>query len=128
MVQVPFRISMNNPEKRVRVVLVDDHPIVRAGIRAELEKLAEVEVAGEVSDGREAVDMVRALQPNLVFMDISMRGLNGLEATARITKEFSYFKVVILSMDQNEEYCWQALMAWASGYLLKRAATAELST
>jgi len=108
-------------------MLVDDHPIVRAGIRAELEKVPEVQVVTEASDGREALDMIRAQQPDLVFMDISMRGLNGLEATARISKEFPQVRVVILSMHQNEEYFWQALKAGASGYLLKKAATAELS-
>lgn len=109
-------------------MLADDHPIVRAGIRAELEKLPQVEVVAEASDGREAIDLVRSQQPNLVFMDISMRGLNGLEATARITKEFPQVKVVILSMHQNEEYFWQALKSGASGYLLKKAATTELSS
>lgn len=119
---------MNNPEKKIRVVLADDHPIVRAGIRAELDRLPNVEVIGEVSDGREAIDLVAAQHPDLVFMDISMRGLNGLEATARITKEFPQVRVIILSMHQNEEYFWQALKAGASGYLLKKAATTELST
>lgn len=119
---------MNRSEKSIRVVLADDHPIVRAGIRAELEKLPEVEVVAEASDGREAIELTRTHEPHLVFMDISMRGLNGLEATARITKEFPKVKVVILSMHQNEEYFWQALKSGASGYLLKKAATAELST
>lgn len=118
---------MSNPEITARVLLADDHPIVRAGIRAELERLPQVEVVGEASDGREAVEMVRTLRPHLVFMDISMRGLNGLEATARISKEFPGVRVVILSMHQNEEYFWRALKSGASGYLLKKAATAELS-
>jgi DNA-binding NarL/FixJ family response regulator len=119
---------MNNPETPIRVLLADDHPIVRAGIRAELEKLPQVQIVGEASDGRQAIDLTGTLQPNLVFMDISMKGLNGLEATARIVKEFPKVRVVILSMHQNEEYFWQALKAGASGYLLKKAATSELST
>jgi DNA-binding NarL/FixJ family response regulator len=119
---------MNNTvEKTIRVVLADDHPIVRAGIRAELEKLPNVEIAGEASDGREAIDLIKAQTPDIVFMDISMKGLNGLDATARITREFPQVKVVILSMHQNEEYFWQALKAGAAGYLLKKAATAELA-
>src|SRR5579871_4705507 len=117
---------MNNLQEPIRVVLADDHPIVRAGIRAELEKLPNVVVVGEAEDGRGAVELVRKLQPVAVFMDISMRGLNGLEATLRITKEFPTVKVIILSMHQNHEYFWQALKAGASGYLLKKAATTEL--
>ena len=119
---------MNNPEKTIRVLLADDHPIVRAGIRAELEKIPEVQIVGEVSDGREALETIKAQRPNIVFMDISMKGLNGLEATGRITRDFPEVRVVILSMHQTEEYFWQALKAGASGYLLKKAATAELST
>ncbi len=117
---------MNNSQQPIRVVLADDHPIVRAGIRAELEKLPDTVVVGEAEDGRAAVELVRKLQPVAVFMDISMRGLNGLEATLRITKEFPNVKVIILSMHQNDEYFWQALKAGASGYLLKKAATTEL--
>jgi DNA-binding NarL/FixJ family response regulator len=117
---------MNNSAEPIRVVLADDHPIVRAGIRAELEKIPGTLVAGEAADGREAVELVRRTNPAIVFMDISMRGLNGLEATARITKEFPKVRVIILSMHQNEEYFWQALKVGASGYLLKKAATTEL--
>jgi len=118
---------MNRDNSVIRVVLADDHPIVRAGIRAELEKIPEVTVAAEADDGREALEMVKLHRPNVVFMDISMRGLNGLEATARITREFPQVRVVVLSMHQNEEYFWQALKAGASGYLLKKAATSELA-
>lgn len=117
---------MNNSDRAIRVVLADDHPIVRAGIRAELEKIPGTLVVGEASDGREALDMVRTLNPAVVFMDISMRGLNGLEATSRIIREFPLVRVIILSMHQNEEYFWQALKFGASGYLLKKAATTEL--
>jgi len=117
---------MNRFQPEVEVVLADDHPIVRSGIRAELEKLPGIKVVGEAADGREAVELVRSLKPEVVFMDISMRGLNGLEATSRITKEFPRIRVIILSMHQNDEYFWQALKAGASGYLLKRAATTEL--
>jgi len=73
---------MNTAEKCIRVVLADDHPVVRAGIRAELEKLGGTIVAGEASDGRGVLELVRAEKPEIVFMDISMRSLNGLEATA----------------------------------------------
>jgi DNA-binding NarL/FixJ family response regulator len=118
---------MNSSEQPIRVALADDHPIVRAGIRAELEKIPGVLVVGEAADGREALQVVRSVKPAVVFMDISMRGLNGLEATSRITKEFPQVRVVILSMHEADEYFWQALKAGASGYLLKKAATTELA-
>ena len=118
---------MSENDKCLRVVLADDHPVVRAGIRAELEKMPGVTVVGEASDGREAIELIKTHQPNVVFMDISMKGLNGLEATGRIHKEFPNTRVIILSVHQSEEYFWQALKAGASGYLLKKAATVELA-
>ncbi len=119
---------MNSTPKTIRVLLTDDHPVVRAGIRAELEKLKGVEVIAEASDGRQALELSLAQKPDVVFMDISMRGLNGLEATARITKEVPGVRVIVLSVHQSEEYFWGALKAGASGYLLKKAATAELAS
>jgi len=110
----------------VRVILADDHPIVRAGLRGELEKLPGVEVIAEASDGRDAVEIATLREPDVVFMDISMPGLNGLEATARLTRAFPKMRVIILSRHENEEYYWQALKTGASGYVLKNAATAEL--
>jgi DNA-binding NarL/FixJ family response regulator len=118
---------MSELNKPTRIVLADDHPIVRAGIRAELEKIPQIQVVAEASDGREAVDLVKTHTPDIVFMDISMKGLNGLEATTRITREVPGVKVIILSMHSSEEYFWQALKAGASGYLLKKAATTELT-
>jgi len=124
---VQFRfVLMQTPIKPVRLVLADDHPLVRAGIRAELEKLGAVEVVGEANNGRDAVELVKTHRPEIVFIDISMPGLNGIEAVARITREFADVKVIILSMHESEEYVWRALRAGASGYLLKRAAAAEL--
>ena len=117
---------MNTSTKSIRVLLADDHTLVRAGIRALLEKLPGLEVAGEASDGREVLDLIKTRQPDVVLMDISMPGLNGLEALARITRDFPKVRVIILSMHHNEEYVWQALKSGASGYLLKKAATAEL--
>jgi DNA-binding NarL/FixJ family response regulator len=112
----------------IRVLLVDNHPIVRAGIRAELEKIAGVSVVGEANDGREGADMAQELKPDVTFMDITMPGLNGLEATERIMKTSPNVRVIILSRHENEEYYWGALRAGASGYLLKKAAIAELET
>jgi DNA-binding NarL/FixJ family response regulator len=117
---------MNITTKSIRVMLADDHTLVRAGIRSLLEKLPGVEVAGEASDGREVLDLIRASQPDVVLMDISMPGLNGLEALAAITRDFPPVRVIILSMHHNDEYVWKALRSGASGYLLKKAATAEL--
>lgn len=117
---------MRGSKKPIRVLLVDNHPIVRSGIRAELQKITSVKVVGEASDGREGLAMVKSERPDVVFMDISMPGLNGLEATARLTKEFPEVRVIILSRHENEEYFWHALKAGASGYLLKKAAIAEM--
>ena len=114
--------------KYFRLVLADDHPLVRAGIRAELEKLPSIEVVGEAGNGRDALELVKNLRPNVVFIDISMPGLNGLETVARMTKEFPEVRVIILTMHENEEYVWRALKAGAAGYLLKKAATTELET
>jgi DNA-binding NarL/FixJ family response regulator len=119
---------MNNPAKPIRVMLADDHTLVRAGIRALLEKLPGVEVVGEAGDGREVLKLVKLHQPDVVLMDISMPGLNGLETALRMAKEFPDVRVIILSMHPNEEYVWQALKTGAAGYLLKKAATAELAT
>src|SRR5882762_9558005 len=106
--------------KHIRVLLADNHPIVRAGIRSALEKIAGVEVVGEASDGREAVELVQEVKPQLVFMDITMPILNGLEATERISRAAPHVRVIILSRHENEEYFWGALKRGASGYLLKR--------
>ncbi len=118
----------DNPSKPIRVIVADDHPIVRAGIREALKEIPGVEVAGEASDGREAVELARSARPDVVFMDISMPGLNGLEATERIIKAFPGMRVIILSRHDNEEYYWRALRVGASGYLLKNAVIAELKT
>ena len=118
---------MNSSAKPIRVILADDHTLVRAGIRALLEKLPGVQVVGEADDGREVLKLVATHQPDVVLIDIAMPGLNGLEATARLSKEFPDVRVIILSMHHNEEYVWRALKAGALGYLLKKAATAELA-
>lgn len=110
----------------VRVVLADDHALVRAGIRALLGGIAGVEVVGEAQDGHEVIQLVDKLRPRLVLMDIAMPGLNGLEATARIVKSHPGTAVIILTMHAGEEYALQALKAGASGYLLKDADLAEL--
>ena len=109
-----------------RVLLADDHALVRAGIRALLEKIPSVEVVGEAGTGREALELVRSKLPNIVLMDIAMTELGGLEALPRITKDFPSVKVIILSAHASEEYVIRALREGASGYMLKDSATSEL--
>jgi DNA-binding NarL/FixJ family response regulator len=109
-----------------RVLLADDHALVRAGIRALIEKIPNVEVVGEASTGRAALELVKSKLPNLVLMDIGMAELGGLEALPRIVKDFPGVKVIILSAHANEEYVIRALRSGAAGYMLKDAATAEL--
>lgn len=110
----------------VRVLLAEDHKLVRAGIHALLDRMAGVEVVAEVSDGVEALKVVEAIQPDLVLMDVAMPGLNGLEAASRISKQWPAVRIIMLSMHANEEYLRQALKAGAMGYLLKGADLVEL--
>lgn len=110
----------------IRIVLADDHKVVRAGIRAMLERLGGVEIVGEAANGREALSLVEKHQPDLLLADITMPEMNGLETTKRVVKEFPNVRVIILSMHASEEYVWQALRAGAKGYLLKDTDGAEL--
>jgi DNA-binding NarL/FixJ family response regulator len=112
---------------KTHVILADDHALVRAGLRMLIESLPDVVVLAEASDGNDAIALVEKHQPHLVLMDIGMPGLNGLEATARITKQWPDTKVMILSMHQDDQYVRQALKMGASGYLLKDSASAELA-
>ena len=110
----------------VRVLLADDHTLVRAGLRKLLESIPGMEVVGEAGDGLQLLEMVEKLQPQVVLMDIAMPGLNGLEATGRLVKAWPSIRVLILSMHQNAEYVRQALRQGAVAYLLKDAAPLEL--
>jgi DNA-binding NarL/FixJ family response regulator len=109
-----------------RVLLVDDHLLVRAGLRTLLEQMPGTEVVGEASNGREALDLIKAAPPDVVLMDITMAEMNGLVATAQITHDFPQVRILVLSMHATKEYVTQALQAGASGYLLKDAAPTEL--
>ncbi len=109
-----------------RVLLVDDHLLVRAGLRTLLEQMPGTEVVGEASNGREALDLIKAAPPDVVLMDITMSEMNGLVATAQITHDFPKVRILMLSMHATKEYVTQALQAGASGYLLKDAAPTEL--
>ena len=110
----------------MRILVADDHTLVRAGLTSLIARLSDMEVVGEASDGRHAMRMVRELKPDIVLMDIAMPGLNGLEAAERIHGLEPQIKIIILSMHASEDYVAQALKAGASGYLLKDAATTEL--
>lgn len=110
----------------IRILLADDHALVRQGIRSLLEKLDDIEVVGEVGDGREALELSKTIQPDIVFMDITMPGLNGLETVIRMKRDCPTTRVIILSMHAGEEYFQQALDSGAAGYLLKDADRMEL--
>jgi DNA-binding NarL/FixJ family response regulator len=110
----------------VTVLLVDDHTLVRAGLRALLETLPDVARVLEAGSGQDALDIIAAERPDIALMDIAMPGLNGLEATARITRDHPHTRLIVLSMHGTEAYVLQALRSGAAGYLLKDAAVAEL--
>jgi DNA-binding NarL/FixJ family response regulator len=110
----------------IRVLLADDHAIVRTGIKTILNGLPGVEVVAEAQDGREALEQIARTRPDVVFMDIGMKNLNGLETTSRVTADYPGVRVLILSVHANEEYVWQALRAGAVGYLLKDAPPEEI--
>ena len=110
----------------IRILLADDHGVVRKGLRFLLERQAGMEIVGEAGDGREAVRMVEAADPDIVIMDIAMPLLNGIEATAQMVKRNPKIRVIILSMHSDEDYLLSALNAGAKGYLLKDSAEVDL--
>lgn len=110
----------------LRVVVVDDHTLVRAGLKALLEPAAGIEVVGEAEDGLGALAAVRTLHPDVVLMDIAMPRMTGIEATRQIKEEFPDAQVLALTVHDNEEYLFQMLRAGACGYVLKKARPAEL--
>jgi two-component system, NarL family, response regulator NreC len=111
---------------KVRVLIADDHGIVRKGLRLQLEQNAQFHVVGEATDGREAVRLAEELKPDVVIMDIAMPNLNGIQATAQIVKRNPQVGVIILSMHSDESYLTKTLTAGAKGYLLKDNADVDL--
>jgi DNA-binding NarL/FixJ family response regulator len=111
---------------KARVLLVEDHMVLRQGLKALFSDEPDIEIVGEAGDGRQALQLVAEIQPDLILMDISMPHLNGIEATHQIRRDYPGVKVVVLSMHTNEEYVFQVLRAGASGYVLKQADSSEV--
>jgi len=114
--------------KKIRVLLAEDHTIVRQGIAALLGAESDMEVVGEASNGLEAIELARKLGPDVILMDIGMKQLNGLEATREIKRLFPSMKILVLTMHDNEEWIFQILKAGASGYLIKDTAMTDLTS
>lgn len=112
--------------EKTRVIIADDHTILRQGLRSLLSDQEDMELVGEATDGREAIEMARELRPDVVVMDISMQKLNGVEATRQILEENDQIKVIVLSIHDEEGFISSALRAGASGYVLKSSAFDEL--
>ena len=110
----------------IRILIADDHGVMRRGLRLQLEQHEGIEVVGEASDGRDAVKLAEQLRPDLAIMDIGMPNLNGIEATAQIVKRNPNIGVIMLSVHSDEEYLLRALSAGAKGYLLKESADVDL--
>jgi len=111
---------------KIRILIADDHNIVREGVRMILDGQEDFEVVGEASTGRQAVEEARRLRPDVVVMDISMPDMNGIEATSKIRSELSDTQVMGLTMHEDESYVFELLKAGAAGYVLKRAASEDL--
>lgn len=111
---------------KLRILLTDDHAVVRMGLTTLLNAQADMEVAGEATDGREAFAQIKTLQPDVVVMDVSMPGWNGIEATQHIKQRWPEIKVLALSMHEDKSYLRSLLEAGAAGYVLKRSAADEL--
>jgi two-component system, NarL family, nitrate/nitrite response regulator NarL len=116
----------NSKRQRIRIILVDDHPVVRQGLIAILSTFEEISVEGEASSGQEAIAVARELKPDVIVMDISMPSMGGIEATAALQRELPESKVLALSMHDNRSYVTQALRAGARGYILKDSAPEAL--
>ena len=110
----------------IRVLIADDHTIVRTGVRQLLEARPDIEVVGEAQDGEEALALVGALRPDVVLMDIAMPGIDGLEATRQVKARWPGVKVLALTMMHQDEYFFEMLRAGASGYVLKGAGASDL--
>jgi len=111
---------------KIRLLVVDDHPVVRAGLRTLLRAQPDIEIVGEAEDGDAAVRQALELQPDVVIMDITMKGASGLTATEQIVQRLPHTKVLVLTMHESEEYLREMLEVGATGYVLKQAVDTEL--
>src|SRR5215472_10802804 len=123
-----IRRNQDTTQMKIRILLADDHTILRAGLKMMLNAQPDMEVVGEAQDGRQAVEETQKLQPDIVLMDITMPDVNGIEATRQIKRLTPDIKILILTMHEHDEYVFQALQVGASGYMLKEAADTELIT
>jgi DNA-binding NarL/FixJ family response regulator len=112
--------------EKIRVLLIDDHALVRAGIRALLERVETLEVVGEAGDGHEALALIESLRPDVVLLDLTMPGLSGFEVLTITSEKFPEVHMIVLTVHEEEEYAFHAIRAGAAGYLPKSAASAEL--
>jgi DNA-binding NarL/FixJ family response regulator len=119
-------MSTTSEDKRIRLILADDHAMVRTGTRQLLERQADLHIVGEASDGEEAVRLAKELQPDVVVMDVRMPRMSGVEATRRIKTECPDVKILILTAHDDDEYVFALLQAGANGYLMKTADIDEL--
>jgi DNA-binding NarL/FixJ family response regulator len=111
---------------KVRVLIIDDHPLVREGLRKVLELEEDIEVIDEAGDGQGAINMARRLQPDIILMDINMPGTNGVEATRVIKREFPQIGIIALTIHEDEEYVLELVRAGVSGYVLKDIVPSKL--
>jgi DNA-binding NarL/FixJ family response regulator len=123
---IPASNPTGGPQKRITVLLADDHTVVRQGLRALLVVEGDIEIVGEADTGRQAVQLAKKLVPDVIVMDIAMPLLNGLEATRQITKQLPASRVLILSSYSDDEYVQQLTEAGAAGYLVKQTAANDL--
>lgn len=112
---------------KIRILVVDDHTIVREGVCSLLARLKDIEVVGQATDGKQAITQVAELYPDVVLMDISMPEMNGLDATREIHKSFPATRILVLTQHENKEYVFPMLQAGAAGYIFKRARASELA-
>jgi two-component system nitrate/nitrite response regulator NarL len=117
---------MNKRKKKIRILLADDHPVVRKGIGTWLSEVEDLDVVGEAVNGQEAIQKVKELSPDIVLMDVDMPKMGGLEATKIIRKEFPNTRVLILSMHTNKAVVLQIIQSGAQGYVLKDAPPADI--
>ena len=113
-------------KKKTKVLIADDHSVVREGLSAILETKDDIEVTGEAEDGEEAVENARSLMPDVILMDVSMPGMNGVEATRIIKREFPHIGVIALTMYEEQQYIYDLVLAGATGYLLKDSDSAQI--